>query len=31
MAGSNKKGAHTEKWKVVEQNDKSPKTRSGKW
>ena len=25
MAGSNKKGARTEKWKVVEQNEKSPK------
>ena len=25
MAGSNKKGAHTEKQKVVEQNEKSPK------
>ena len=25
MAGSNKKGAHTEKRKVVEHNEKSPK------
>ena len=25
MAGSNKKGAHTEKCKVVKQNEKSPK------